>query len=813
MSCLGLLGILATLLLSGCARQTPGQRRYLLGTTVFKGNQAIPDSELEALIPQKPNRRFLGLPIFPYLAFYQAAKVTYNREEHQRKLNSLVQEFKSKSSLQEEDQAQLRKLQRKYGKKITREQRRIEEGNDLMRILGEPPVYFNELDVARNLEKVQGYLFNNGFFENKVTSQIDTILKRVRTTYIIQENRPVLLRNVHYQIGDSVLDSLIRAAKEPASLRSGERYKGDRFEEERVRIETILRNNGYYGFSRQSISFVINDTIKKPETDSLYKLVDVILRLQNPPPGQSSYQAYPVHSVQFEILPPGNLPDSLFQKDTSTFRNIHYVFTQSRFSPRILNGKMLIRPGKIYSQEDERETQRQLSLTDQFRFVNYGFDTTALGLRSYFRAIPLDKYQLSADVGLNVIQLQQAPGPFANFSYKIRNVFQGLENFEANLRGGIEAVTGFNDNKLYRSQEFNLNTSLLFPQLLLPVGALRTRSGRFNPRTQVGLGYNFVNRPEYTRTSLKSAMTYSWQPSANLFYNLSLLDLNILNTTRLAPEFDSLLTSFQSQGNNLINSFRKSFVSGINFTLVYNTNSFLGPPKKAQYFRVALESGGTSISLFPGQQRLIESAFGSLQFFQYLRWNVDYRRYFPLGRRSSFVTRINTGSVLSYGVNSVPPYEKYFFAGGSNSIRAWLPRRLGPGASAPRLTQTNFSVEAPGEILLEANLELRGKLLHFFGDINYALFLDAGNVWTLPITEQFSDGEFRWNSFGKQIALGTGAGLRYDFSYFVLRFDFGLKIFDPYLGSFVLNEFNWKKPFNQNQKNYLNFNLGVGYPF
>lgn len=802
----------------GCARQAPnGPKRYLLGTTTFKGNQTIKDGELEDLIPQKPNRRFLGLPIFPYLALYRAAEVTYNQDDHRRKLTGITQEYQQKAAQSQASPRKLRKIERKYGRKIARTKRRVEEGNDFMRIFGEPPVYFSEADAASNAGKISGYLFNNGFFENKVSYKTDTTFRRVRITYLIRENRPTLLRNVRYGIADPRIDSLVQEKKGQSWLKTKERYKGSSFEEERIRLETLLRDNGYYGFSRQYISYLVNDTITAPSTDSLYRQVDVLLRLEHPD-GQATFKTYPVQSVQFEVLPPGNLPDSLFQKDTTLYQDIRYVFAEKKFSPRILNGKMLLRPGKLYSQQDERETQRQLSLTDQFRFLNYGFDTTARGLHTYFRAIPLDKYQISADVGLNVIQLQQAPGPFANLSYKIRNVFNGLENFEVNLRGGIEAVTGFNDGNLYRSQELSLNTSLLFPQLLFPVGNFRYRFGRFNPRTQVGLGYNYVNRPEYARSSVKAAMTYSLQPSPTMFFNVSLLDLNILNTTRLAPEFRNLLDTLQSQGNNLFNSFRRSFVSDVNFTFVYNTNSFIGPPKNARYLRVALESGGSSINLFPGQQRLIEKVFGNLQFYQYLRWNIDYRRYWPVGRRSSLVARVNSGSVYSYGVNSVPPYEKYFFAGGSNSVRAWLPRRLGPGASPPRLTPSNFTVEAPGELLLEGNLEFRGRLFRFFGDVNYALFLDAGNVWTLPTANnasaiEYLPGNFRWSQFAKQIALGTGFGLRYDLEYFVLRFDFGLKMYDPYRQKFVLNDFSWRKPFSPAQPNFLNFNLGVGYPF
>lgn len=181
------------------------------------------------------------------------------------------------------------------------------------------------------------------------------------------------------------------------------------------------------------------------------------------------------------------------------------------------------------------------------------------------------------------------------------------------------------------------------------------------------------------------------------------------------------------------------------------------------------------------------------------------------------MARINSGGVHSYGggkrgISSVPPYEKYFFAGGSNSIRAWLPRRLGPGSTQPRYTSNNLSIESPGEFLLEGNLELRGHLVDFFGKINYALFLDVGNVWNLSGSE-LGSGMLRWNHFLSEFAVGTGFGLRYDLSFVVLRFDFGARVYDPYLQRFVLDELNFGKLFNSRQTNFLNLNIGVGYPF
>ncbi|KQS31582.1 hypothetical protein ASG33_13130 [Dyadobacter sp. Leaf189] len=807
--------LVLTGLFSCTPNSSPTNNNYYLGNSSIKGNRAISDAELDALIPQKPNRRLLGLPIFPYVGLYRFGELFYNKEEKQRKVIEVTQNYQKESRIHENSPKKLEKVQRRYAKKLEKAQVRAAQGNFWMRVLGEAPVYFRMEEVAQNADKMQRYLYNNGFFEAKVGYEPDTILNRVKINYLVTENKPTIIRDVYYQVKNVLADSIINATSKNAALASKKRYDGDSFEEERIRIETLMRNEGYMGFSRQNVSYLVNDTITNPKTDSTFKSVDVNVRVEMPGKNNNPVR-YKINSVHFEVLPAAGTPDSLFRKDTSSFKGIQYVFSEKRFSKRILDSKIQMRPGDFYSQAKERGTQQQLSLTDQFDFVNYSYtlDSTGYGINSYFKVIPLKKYQISTDVGLNVIQLQGAPGPFANLSYKIRNVFNGLENFEANLRGGIELVPGFiGDQDIYRSEEIGLNTSLIFPRLLAPGTFLQRKTANYNPRTQVGLGYNYVNRPEYTRTNVKAAINYSWQPTNKTLFNVSLVDLNILNTQNIRADFQSLLDDLFKQGNNLANSFQKSFVSDINASFVYNTNALIGPPKRATYFRLALESGGTSLNILPKQQQLIRHVFGDdLLFYKYLRWNADYRRYWPVGKRSSFVARINSGAVYSYGDSKVPPYEKYFFAGGSNSLRAWLPRRLGPGSSPPRLTVNNLSIESPGEFLLEGNLEWRGYLANFFGDINYALFIDAGNVWNLNSTAAESQ-KFEAGSFAREIAVGTGFGIRYDLSFFILRFDFGIKVYDPAVQKFVLDELQFDKLFKKTQPNFLNINLGVGYPF
>lgn len=771
----------------------------------------------------------LGLPVFPYVGLYRFGQIFYVKEEKQRKLIEVTQNYQKESRLHEDNPAKLEKIHRRYAKKIGKAQDRVEKGNFWMRILGEEPVYYVNAEVEKNAEKMQKYLYNNGFFQSTVTFKTDTALSRIKVNYHIKENRPTNIRHVKYDIRNPFADSLLSANNKTASLVTGKRYDGDSFEEERIRIETLFRNQGYFGFSRQNVTYLVNDTLTNRQTDSLFKQVDVLVRVDMES-GDKYSGRYTFSSLNFEVLPPAGLPDSLFRKTASKYRNIQYLFSDKKFSTGILDSKIQVRPGDFYSQQKERETQRQLSLTDQFRFINYSYklDSTGHGIQGTFKAIPLDKYQFSTDVGLNVIQLQGAPGPFANLSYKIRNVFNGLENFEANLRGGIELVPGFvNKDDIYRSEEVGLNTSIWFPKLLIPGNYFDKKVAPYNPRTQVGVGYNFVSRPEYARTSFKTVLTYSWQPNIYTLYNLSLVDLNILNTSRKSELFGNLLEDLALQGNNLKNSFLKSFVSDVNFTYVYNNNPIAGPAKNAKYFRLSFESGGTSQNIFPGQKELIKNIFqdkdGGLQFYKYLRWNIDFRKYWPVGRQSAFVARVNSGAIHSYGTNKEPPYEKYFFAGGSNSVRAWLPRRLGPGSSRPRLTDNNFSVEAPGQFLLEGNLEWRGHLTHFFGDINYAFFIDAGNVWSFNAANESQN--LKAKSLLKDLAVGSGFGIRYDLSFFVLRFDFGIKVYDPSLEptegdipsnkrrGFVLDEFDFGKPFKRTQSNFLNVNLGVGYPF
>ncbi|MFD2573154.1 BamA/TamA family outer membrane protein [Spirosoma soli] len=839
--------VFLVLSLSGClSSKQLRNNEYILTSQTIRGNRAITNEELESLIPQKPNRRILGLPITPPLWFYQLGQRRYNREAALRDLEAKTNEFEQQSQQLANQPRALKKLNRQYRRRLNRLRQRAEEGNWVMRNLGEPPSYFSENDARSNAGKMQKYLADKGFFNATTAYKLDTLRRRqIRVTYLISEKIEFYVRNVVYEIADPRVDSIVRQSLNSSLIKSSDRFDFDKLSAEKVRIESLLRDQGYYAFSRQYIRVGDIDTTRYQnerlsELDSVRRNLNVFIQIVNPP-GQLAHPVYRIGDVEVRISPDETQPSAATAGlDTVRRNGITYLLGGRNISSRLLDAKILLRPGQLYSQTKYRDTQRQLFLLNQFKFVNLNFiDTTARRLRTLITATPLDKYEATAEGGITVLyQNQGYPGGFGNLIFRARNLFGGLETFETSLRYGIEAQTGFVDNEVYRAYELGISSSLTFPQLLLP-GRFRFRFNPYAPRTQVSLGFTNTFRPDFQRTNLRTTLAYSWQLSSTKQFNVLLADISYLRTfypnTIIGRSFEQFVQQQQEQGSTIYLAYRNAFVSGISGTYTYNTN-VSGKNHRANFFRVTVESGGTTLNLLNAAfARELFDNDGPL-FYKYLRGNIDYRYYMPLRPRTTLAFRINTGLAVGYAPNGAVPYEKLFFAGGSNSIRAWLPRRLGPGSAfpyidnpnipsfkdPPRQEQFDYRFEQPGNILLEGSAELRGRLFHLFGDVNGAIFVDAGNVWTLRDNPIRAGDVFRLNTFVPQIAVGTGVGLRFDFSFFIIRFDGGIKVWDParrYPGvdnqiideRFLLPKFSLGKL--SKGPNPLVINFGIGYPF
>lgn len=741
---------------------------------------------------------------------------TYNKKAKQDALDRLNADFEQQVQALEGQPKAIEKLRKKRDRKAQKLNRAIQDGNFLMRVLGEPPSYFTERDAVKNVSEIKKYLINDGFLDAEVSYTTDTLLtNQIRVTYNVTENRPYIVRDTSFLTTDKRIDSILRANIGQSFVRKKVRYSSEALSREVVRLEDVLRNNGYFGFSRDY--FKVKAMFDSTRHDSLSRLqgtVDLQMLLNNPPK-RLNHPYYYFDKVRMIVN--GSFGDPAAAVDTLYRNGVEYLFIGQQYSTRVLSQKIAIRPNRLYSQNVTLETQRMLYNLEHFKFANITHDTLGNRISTDIYAVPLEKYQFTSETGATVFQ--QVPGPFANVTLKVRNIFNGLESLETNLRGGFEGQTGFiilNQNqRVYRSAELGVNTSIIFPKIFFP-GRFVEKLSRINPRTQAGVGFNYSSRPEYNRTNFKLAMNYSWQKSAKESFNVSLLDLNYVQTTFKSDTFRRYLEYLQFvQGNNLIVSFQPSFVSSVSGSYTYNDN-VLGANQKARYFRLFMETGGTSLN-FLNQEgfRILDRTLGSLTYFKFLKVNTDFRYYLPIGhrRRSTLAMRLNAGIAWAYDKdNPQLPYEKYFFTGGSNSIRAWIPRRLGPGGvAADRLLpdgRVDYTFERPGDVLLESSIELRFPLLKLGGSINGALFVDAGNVWTLSTPDDRPNTDFKFNRFYKEIAVGSGFGIRWDFSFFIIRADWGVKVIEPArpLGQrFVFMKEGLRNP--------MVFNLGIGYPF
>lgn len=809
----------------------------------FRGNRSLTTNELTTLLPQKPNRQLLGIPgLTTKLWFYQSGARRFDRDAVVRELATKTTEFEQKSQTLSDQPTQLKKLNRRFSRQARRLQREVEQGNWWMRTLGEPPAYFSETDTKANTEKIRRYLYNKGFFNVKASYTLDTLLdRRIRVNYRIDENSAFYLRNVTYAIADQRVDSIVRKSLGASLLKPGTRYDAANLTAEKIRIEELLRNNGYYGFSRQYIPLADADAdTTLSANDSTRRPIDLALRILNPP-GQSRHPVYTLGAVTMSV----GSPDPILPKpDTVVNNGIRYLLGERNIATRLLDTKIHLRPGAVFSQANYRETQRQLFLLNQFKYANVNLvtDTARRQLRTDISALLLDRYDYSFEGGLNLGYLAY-PGPFANLTFRVRNIFGGLETLELSARGAIEGQAGLGQDSVYVSSELGGNASLIFPQILFP-GPLRFRFNDFNPRTQLSLGFNLTSRPEFARQTFRTTMNYNWQVSPNRQFSFFVADINVINTkfsrSTLGQTFEKFIIEQTALARSLYSGYRNSFASNFGLTYTYNTN-IVGQNRKANFLRVAVESGGTTLNFLTDTliRRLERET--SLQFYKYVRGSIDFRHYIPIRQRTTLAFRVNTGIVGGYGPNKDAPYEKLFFAGGPNSVRAWQLRRLGPGAAVPQLTfvsdpngqlrpafrgdttlQFDYRREQPGAILLEGSAELRGRLFHLGADVNGAVFVDAGNVWTLQDETNRTGENFRFGSFLSQMAVGTGVGLRVDFSFFVIRIDGAIKVYDParrYLNEqdqlvderFILPKFSFRQLING--PNPLVVQFGIGYPF
>ncbi|WP_228692570.1 BamA/TamA family outer membrane protein [Lunatimonas sp.] len=779
------------------------ENQFVVFNAEVKGVENSDPDALRNLVSQKPNTR---IPIFnfsPGVFLFRIGELTYDSAQLAKRKIAWREEAVLLESQLEKDAAN-RKFSRRYAKvtsQIAALDKKLEYGNWFMRT-GNPVIVYDSLKTLESQRQMKAYLINNGFFDAEVATQTEKKKKKAFVNYEVRENRPYLIDSLFTSTSDEAIEQLLKSSTQNTHLQLNVRYNQNDLSRERQRVEDVLKDHGYYTFSKSYVEYIVyKDTIDK--TVAIEQVVRV-------PSSSGFHPVYTIDSIRFIISSPSDAIQD--EKQSTKYDGLYFQMYQDRYAEKIIRSRIFLNNGDRYNRTDVIETQRQLANLDMFRFVNISFDTLANSLTANIYTMPNQKYQVTNQLGASVTE--QLPGPFFSHSLRNRNLFRGLEIFEFNFRAGLEGVaSATTEGGVYRSRELSASGSVIFPQFLIPFnfGTLE-KFGRYNPRTRALLGYSYVNRPEYVREALNTILAYNWA-TRNLRqqFSINLLDANLIRSS-LNPFFQERLEELQDQGNNLINSFLPSYVSSISGQVIINFNQYgLYQRRAASLWRLFFESGGSTINLLGSS--LTQDR--SLRYFQFLKFQSDFRRYLPLSNRSTLAYRLNVGLAKPYGISEgVLPYEKYFFAGGSTSIRAWQPRRLGPGSFTPEVREDgtfDYRFEQPGEILFEAMFEFRRKL---FGYFDGAFFIDAGNTWNFQEDPSREGADFRVDRFYKEIAIGTGVGLRMDFDFLVLRLDMGIKAFDPARPEgerFILDKLSFNRPLGERGQQV--FNIGIGYPF
>lgn len=688
--------------------------------------------------------------------------------------------------------------------------------------IGEPPVIFNPILMESTRQQIEMFMHGQGYFGSEVTAAFNPDLGHA--SYQLTGNRPYFVRNISYRIDDGNLAAFVFADSAQSYLHRNTQYSAEALESERQRISDNLRNHGFYRFSRDFIRFELDSAL------GMHKL-DIAVVIENPAmvtgPGTSEtrenyHRRYVIDRISiFPDFSPltaqiGAFDTTYFALDKALLtKPLEFIHSgKLTMKPKALAQHILIEPGSFFNSRDVEQTYYNLSAMRNFRFINIQFadlpsdpgDTIGtthgrLGANIQLARLPVNAFVIEA-VGLNTAGMLGVAG---NLSFSNRNFFGGAERMSLRLIGALEAsASAFNNRDAgptpFNTLELGAELRLEIPRLLAPVSVDRiARDTR--PRTTINTGINYRHRPDYTRYIFNVSYGFEWTNNPRIRHSLHPVEISSIRIFN-----DSILLSRLPQGNPLILSrYKDHLTAGLRYSFTFNTQQ-IGRDVDFRYLRLNLETSGNITNLIANALGSPTDEDGKITLFnipyaQFIKADVDFRHYTFLNPNNSLVFRLMGGIGLPYGNSTVMPFVKSFFSGGANSIRAWRLYTLGPGSFSDTL---GVRFDRYGDIKLEANIEHRFAIYRF---LHGAVFADAGNVWFINENPQFEGGEFRFDTFLSEIAIGTGVGLRLDFDFFVVRLDAAFPLHNPALprGERWLTSF---PRFNQ-----WNLNLGIGYPF
>lgn len=673
--------------------------------------------------------------------------------------------------------------------------------------MGEKPVLLSDVDREFNKDILVNYSENKGYFNAKATEEIISKNRKSQIIYSLNPGSQYLISQIKFQEDSTLINKEIQTLKAKSLLKVGEPFDLDVIKAERERIDNALKERGFYYFHPDNIIVQADSTVAKNHKVEL----DVKLKDQTPDLATQQYSidkviVFPNYNIRDVKKGKYNIPMDVDSLSQYAYQDLYMIDPDHKFKPKIFDRALYFKKGDLYNRKNHNLTLNRLISLGVFKFVKNEFvvsDSLKHQFDAYYLLTPREIQSLRLEA-LGRTNSANYVGSELNLNWTHRNIFRGAEQLKGSVYGAFDVQMGGpkDANNIFRA---GANAQLSIPRIVAPFRF--NSSSAFVPRTNINLGYEYQSRTQlYTLHNFNTSFGYLWKENIRKEH-----DLKVIDVTLVAPQNITDLYREQMADNpTLQRVVEKQLIFGPTYTYTYTNTA--SAKKNTIYYRGMLDLAGNITGLLTGANAKDgkQKEILGVPFSQYAKMENDFRFYHKLSDKTSFASRMIAGIAYPYGNSEFVPFSRQFFVGGSNSIRAFRARTLGPGSYDPRTQNASFYFDQSGDIKLEFNAEYRANLYKF---LNVAAFVDAGNIWLINDDPTRPGGKFTKN-FMDDLAVGAGVGLRLDFSILVLRLDLAMPLRIPYYEKgdrWTLDRINFGD--SAWRKDNLILNIAIGYPF
>jgi outer membrane protein insertion porin family len=669
--------------------------------------------------------------------------------------------------------------------------------------LGEPPVYISTIKPDVTAKFIDAKLYNIGIFNSRTSYEIKQKKKTAEVEYLSFVHKQYEISKIIFPVEDDILNEFIKSSEKKSLLKSGDPYNLDVLKGERERIDLYLKDQGYFYFNPDYLLF-------KADTNETDKTINLALSVKPETPYQAML-IFRINNVYVDPFYTLENEEKTITRDTMIIDDVIFL-EKPGIRPKVILRSLFLRKDDTYSRKRHSMTLNRIMTMGNFRYANIKFeesDTLNPGfLDQYLLLTPMPKRTFRSEL-MMVSKSNDFVGPKVNINYRNRNALRGAELLNFIIGGSVETQFSGKYKNLY-SYEINPKVEFFIPRFVVPF-RIKNPGSFYIPKTKISFSYNYLKRIDYFNlTSFQFTYGYMWKENIKKEHELNPISINFTSLSNISPQFNDVLSS----NPYLKKSYEEQFIAGLFYSFTFNEQ--LVPTQKNQfYFNGTAELSGNTLSLinkiFNNEKASPENPqkFAGAVYSQFARFTIDLRNYFNFPRTNKFAVRFYTGLGKPYGNSSTLPYIKQFFSGGPSSIRAFQVNSVGPGTFSQE--DVDAFLETGGDIKLEGNAEYRFNIYNIFKG---ALFIDGGNTWLLKSIPDVASDPFSFKDFHKELAVGTGFGIRLDATFFVLRFDLAIPLRKPWLPEQKRWVIDQIKPGSPDwRRDNLVLNIAIGYPF